>query len=87
MIGDSAKDILCGRRAGCGATILVRTGNGVAAEQELAEQERIRPDAVAADLLEAARHDRGPGHFSRHNGVKRRPCKTAPPKHARPPAR
>jgi D-glycero-D-manno-heptose 1,7-bisphosphate phosphatase len=54
MIGDSATDILCGRRAGCGATVLVRTGKGVAAEQELAEQ-GVRPDAVAADLLEAAR--------------------------------
>ena len=54
MIGDSAKDIRCGRNAGCGATILVRTGNGESAERELAA-ERIRPDAVVADLLAAAR--------------------------------
>ena len=53
MIGDSAKDILCGRDAGCGATILVRTGCGAAAEKELAAA-GIRPTAVAADLLDAA---------------------------------
>lgn len=54
MVGDSAKDILCGRNAGCGATVLVQTGNGVRAEKELLEQ-RIRPDAVVDDLLGAAR--------------------------------
>ena len=54
MVGDSAKDILCGQSAGCGRTILVRTGNGVAAERELAARE-VQPDIVAADLLEAAR--------------------------------
>ena len=36
MIGDNAKDVECGRRAGCGATILVRTGSGPQAEKELA---------------------------------------------------
>ena len=35
MVGDNAKDILCGRNAGCGATILVRTGNGRNAEKTL----------------------------------------------------
>jgi D-glycero-D-manno-heptose 1,7-bisphosphate phosphatase len=55
MIGDSTKDMLCGRNAGCGTTILVRTGNGLRAEKELAELE-IRPDMVAADLLDAARY-------------------------------
>jgi D-glycero-D-manno-heptose 1,7-bisphosphate phosphatase len=54
MIGDSSKDILCGRRAGCGATILVRTGNGQSAQEELAVQ-KIFPDAVADDLYQAAR--------------------------------
>lgn len=54
MIGDSAKDILCGRNAGCGQTILVRTGNGPAAQRELAAAE-IRPDAVVDDLPAAAR--------------------------------
>jgi D-glycero-D-manno-heptose 1,7-bisphosphate phosphatase len=54
MVGDSAKDILCGKVAGCGRTILVQTGNGIAAEETLA-QENIYPTAVVADLLEAAR--------------------------------
>lgn len=54
MIGDSAKDILCGRRAGCGATILVRTGNGKSAQEELAVQ-KVFPDAVMDDLYQAAR--------------------------------
>jgi len=53
MIGDSAKDILCGRNAGCGATILVMTGNGAAAQMELAGQD-VQPDHVAHDLLDAA---------------------------------
>ena len=53
MIGDNAKDIACGLRAGCGATILVRTGNGPEAQKALAEQ-GIQPTAVADDLLEAA---------------------------------
>lgn len=54
MIGDSAKDIECARNAGCGGAILVKTGNGVMAEQELF-QRRLAPDHVAADLLAAAR--------------------------------
>jgi D-glycero-D-manno-heptose 1,7-bisphosphate phosphatase len=53
MIGDNAKDIACGRRAGCGAAILVRTGNGLKAQEELTAQ-GIRPTAVADDLLDAA---------------------------------
>jgi len=52
MVGDSAKDIECGRNAGCGTTILVRTGNGCAAQEELTGK-GIRPSAVAADLYEA----------------------------------
>ncbi len=55
MVGDSAKDILCGRNAGCGATILVRTGNGKSAEKELADQ-MVCPGAVVADLLAAAHY-------------------------------
>jgi D-glycero-D-manno-heptose 1,7-bisphosphate phosphatase len=54
MIGDNAKDIACGLRAGCGATILVRTGNGLEAQKELAAQ-GIQPTAVADNLLDAAR--------------------------------
>jgi D-glycero-D-manno-heptose 1,7-bisphosphate phosphatase len=53
MIGDNAKDIACGLRAGCGATILVRTGNGLKAQKELAAQ-GLHPTAVADDLLDAA---------------------------------
>jgi D-glycero-D-manno-heptose 1,7-bisphosphate phosphatase len=54
MVGDSAKDILCGIAAGCGRTILVQTGNGVLANASLAK-DNIFPSVVAADLLEAAR--------------------------------
>ncbi|MDA8142069.1 MAG: D-glycero-beta-D-manno-heptose 1,7-bisphosphate 7-phosphatase [Desulfobacteraceae bacterium] len=54
MIGDNAKDILCGRNAGCGQTILVRTGDIAAAEQKLAEL-KVQPDYVVSDLLAAAR--------------------------------
>lgn len=54
MIGDNAKDVLCGRNAGCGATILVHTGNTPAVEKKLTAC-NIRPDAIAADLLTAAR--------------------------------
>ncbi|MDY6825039.1 MAG: D-glycero-beta-D-manno-heptose 1,7-bisphosphate 7-phosphatase [Thermodesulfobacteriota bacterium] len=54
MIGDNAKDIECGLAAGCGCTILVRTGNGTSAEKELNEK-GIVPAHTAADLLEAAR--------------------------------
>lgn len=53
MIGDNTKDIVCGRSAGCGATILVRTGSGLKAEKELAEK-GIQPTAVADDLTDAA---------------------------------
>lgn len=54
MIGDNAKDILCGRNAGCRATMLVQTGNGLSARQELANQD-IAPDYVVPDLLHGAR--------------------------------
>ncbi len=54
MIGDSGRDIRCGRQAGCGATILVRTGYKPDVEQRLAA-EGLHPDAVADDLLAAAR--------------------------------
>ncbi len=52
MIGDSAKDIECARNAGCGCAILVRTGNGIRAEQILSER-NIFPDHVAGNLCEA----------------------------------
>lgn len=53
MVGDSAKDMECARNAGCGASVLVKTGNGLSAMDALAEKE-IRPDYLADDLLDAA---------------------------------
>jgi D-glycero-D-manno-heptose 1,7-bisphosphate phosphatase len=53
MVGDSAKDIECGHNAGCGKTVLVKTGNFAQAERSLTEK-RIIPDFVALDLFEAA---------------------------------
>lgn len=54
MVGDSAKDIECGKRAGCAKTILVKTGNG---EKALATLTRkgMAPDFIAKDLYGAAR--------------------------------
>jgi D-glycero-D-manno-heptose 1,7-bisphosphate phosphatase len=54
MVGDSAKDILCGIAAGCGRTVLVKTGNGIPAKEALA-LDNVHPTVVVADLLEAAR--------------------------------
>ena len=53
MIGDSAKDIECARRAGCRHAILVKTGNFEQAVSEL-EKKKISPDYIANDLYEAA---------------------------------
>lgn len=53
MVGDSAKDIECARNAGCGANILVQTGNGIAAEKILAKKSII-PTHIVKDLYEAA---------------------------------
>ncbi len=52
MIGDSARDIECGMRAGC-KTVLVLTGNGRKALAELARN-GMKPDAVFESLREAA---------------------------------
>ena len=52
MVGDSKKDIECGRNAGCGATVLVRTGNGL--ETEKALNARQIPVDFVADNLQAA---------------------------------
>lgn len=52
MVGDSAKDVLCARKAGCKQAVLVKTGNYPAARESL-RKENITPAAVAADLLEA----------------------------------
>ena len=53
MVGDSAKDIEAGLNAGCGHTVLVRTGNGALALEILAGKQ-IQPDHVATDLSAAA---------------------------------
>lgn len=53
MIGDSVKDIQCAFNAGCGQSILVRTGNGKEAEHILAEA-GLFTDYIAGDLYDAA---------------------------------
>ena len=53
MVGDSAKDIACGRNAGCGRTVLVKSGLAHDVEHELIKTS-IRADFVAENLLEAA---------------------------------
>jgi D-glycero-D-manno-heptose 1,7-bisphosphate phosphatase len=52
MVGDSAKDIECGHAAGCGRTVLVKSGIDAAVEMQL-RAKQITADYVAADLLEA----------------------------------
>lgn len=52
MVGDSEKDILAGWAAGCGATVLVKTGNGETAIQSLAQKGDL-PDHMADDLAAA----------------------------------
>lgn len=53
MVGDSAKDIECARKAGCARAVLVKTGNGAHAVTEL-NTSCIAADHVAENLLEAA---------------------------------
>ena len=52
MIGDSAKDILAARAAGCGLAVLVGTGNGESALEDLRRRGEA-PDYAARDLLDA----------------------------------
>jgi D-glycero-D-manno-heptose 1,7-bisphosphate phosphatase len=52
FVGDSTKDIECARNAGCRSAVLVRTGNGTAAEPVLRAR-GIRVDHVADNLLGA----------------------------------
>lgn len=55
MVGDKAIDIECGRNAGCGRSLLVRTGHGEEAARQLAE--RGAPvDYLADDLYDAVRY-------------------------------
>ncbi len=53
MAGDSFRDILAGKHAGCGNTGLVFTGNGETALSELSEKNQL-PDHVAEDLWDMA---------------------------------
>jgi D-glycero-D-manno-heptose 1,7-bisphosphate phosphatase len=53
MVGDSAKDIQCGRAAKCGKNILVATGNGNQARNTL-KNLGIIPDFFGKDLFDAA---------------------------------
>lgn len=53
LVGDSRRDIECARRAGVGTAVLVRTGNGEAAERELVAG-GTPADVVVADLARAA---------------------------------
>ena len=52
MVGDSARDIQCGRNAGVALSVLVKTGNGDKALQTLLSSNGP-PDHVAADLYDA----------------------------------
>ena len=52
MVGDSYRDIGCGLNAGCGKTVLVKTGIHANTAERLAEK-GIVPDYVAEDLLDA----------------------------------
>jgi len=51
MVGDSARDVLAGRAAGCRGCILVRSGHDVSEAMTILDDR----DFVAADLAEAAR--------------------------------
>jgi len=53
LVGDSAKDIECARNAGCSKALLVKTGNGLKAQQQLF-QKGIIPDFIGTDLYETA---------------------------------
>jgi D-glycero-D-manno-heptose 1,7-bisphosphate phosphatase len=53
MVGDSAKDIECARRAGCGKAVLVKSGKEDDVERVLTARQ-IRVDYAAKDLYEAA---------------------------------
>jgi len=51
MIGDSTRDIIAGKKAGC-QTVLVLTGNGKSAQKEL-EGLNLKPDLIAENILDA----------------------------------
>ncbi|WP_457553637.1 D-glycero-beta-D-manno-heptose 1,7-bisphosphate 7-phosphatase [Desulfobacula sp.] len=53
MVGDSVKDIECAKNAGCAKALLVKTGNGLKAQQQLF-QKGIIPDFIGSNLYETA---------------------------------
>jgi D-glycero-D-manno-heptose 1,7-bisphosphate phosphatase len=53
MVGDSVKDVACGRNAGCGLTVLVKSGLDPEVEYKL-KKSPFAADRVAQNLLEAA---------------------------------
>jgi D-glycero-D-manno-heptose 1,7-bisphosphate phosphatase len=53
MVGDSAKDIECAQNAGCGKSVLVKTGKNSQTEHIL-KTRRITPDFTANNLYDAA---------------------------------
>ena len=53
MVGDSTKDVACGRNAGCGRTVLVKSGLNADVETEL-KRNSISVDYVAGNLRQAA---------------------------------
>jgi D-glycero-D-manno-heptose 1,7-bisphosphate phosphatase len=53
FVGDSVKDVQAARNAGCGRAVLVATGNGRQAFQELKKQGNP-PDHFAENLMAAA---------------------------------
>jgi len=53
MVGDSVKDVACGRNAGCGLTVLVKSGTDPDVENKL-KKSPFAADRVAQNLLEAA---------------------------------
>jgi D-glycero-D-manno-heptose 1,7-bisphosphate phosphatase len=54
MVGDNLKDMECAKNAGCGYSVLVRTGNGKQAQKVL-EENKITPIHIADNLYEASR--------------------------------
>ena len=52
MVGDNIKDIECGRNAGCGSTVLVKSGIDPDVEEKLKEKQ-LAADHVTEDLLKA----------------------------------
>ena len=54
MVGDRTTDIQCGQNAGCGRSILVRTGVGSITEKKLAKS-GVQPSRVVDDLYDAVK--------------------------------